>query len=181
MRKSITALTVFLALSVPRNLLAQRLITLGLGGGVSIPQGDLSTIGNTGWNALGALILGTPMQPLGLRADVAYNQFPFSATSTSVLGTGNHRIGSLTANATYRLPTPGTPISPSLIAGLGAYRMDCSVSSACEATTHFGWNVGLGMKLYALGFRSFVEARYHRTSANGSSVNYFPMTLGLLF
>ena len=55
------------------------------------------------------------------------------------------------------------------------------VGTACEGTTHFGWNVGLGMKLYALGFRSFVEARYHRTSANGSSVNYFPVTLGLLF
>ena len=181
MRRPITALSVFLALSAARSLPAQRLITLGLGGGVTIPQADLSSVANTGWNALGALILGTPMQPLGLRADVAYNQFPFSAASSSALGAGNHRIGSLTASATYRLPTPGTPVSPDLIAGLGAYRMDCSVSSACEATTHFGWNAGLGMKFYTLGFRSFVEARYQRTSANGSTVNYFPVTLGLLF
>jgi hypothetical protein len=180
MRRWITALCGLLALCSPRFLRAQRLITLAVGGGVSIPQGDLSNGANIGWNALGALVLSTPIQPLGLRVDAAYNQFPFSATTTSVLGTGNERIGSLTANVTYRLPTPGTPISPQLIAGLGAYRTDCSAGSACEAVTHFGWNVGLGMKLYVLGFRSFVEARYHRTKANGSSVNYFPVTLGFM-
>ena len=180
MRRWITALCVLLALCSPRALHGQRLITLGLGGGVSIPQGDLSSGANVGWNALGTLILSTPMQPLGLRADVAYNQFPFSATTKSVLGTGNERVGSLTANVTYRLPAPGTPISPHLIAGLGAYRTDCSVG-ACQAVTHFGWNAGLGTKLYILGFRSFLEARYHRTNANGSTVNYFPVTLGLLF
>jgi hypothetical protein len=180
MRRSITALGVLLALCIPQLLPAQRLITLGLGGGVSVPQGDLSNAANVGWNALGSLILSTPMQPLGLRADVAYNQFPFSAATQSLLGTGNQRVGSLTANVMYRLPTPGTPISPHLIAGLGAYRTDCSVSASCEAVTHFGWNVGLGMKLYVLGFRSFLEARYHRTSANGSSINYFPVTLGLI-
>ena len=187
MRRRLTApwscaVAVALALaSSPRTLRAQRLFTLGLGGGVSVPQGDLHNGANTGWNALGTLILSTPMQPLGLRADVAYNQFPFTATTQSVVGgSGNQNVGSLTANATYRLPTPGTPISPHLIAGVGAYRTDCSLG-ACGAVTHFGWNVGLGTKLYVLGFRSFVEARYHRTHANGSSVNYFPVTIGVMF
>lgn len=160
----------------------QRLFSLALGGGVSVPQGDLSTGANVGWNALGSVILSTPMQPLGLRADVAYNQFGFKSPTQAVLGaSGSERVGSLTLNGTYRLPTPGTPISPHLIAGVGAYRTDCSISAACSAVTHFGWNVGLSMKLYTLGFRSFLEARYHRTSANGSNVNYFPITIGLLF
>lgn len=180
MRRSTTALGVFLALCIPRIVPAQRLVTLGLGGGVSIPQGDLSSGARAGWNALGTLVVSTPMQPLGLRADVAYTQFHVSATTPGGLRTGHQRVGSLTANATYRLPTPGTPISPHLIAGLGAYRTDCSLGG-CEADTHFGWNVGLGTKLYVLGFRSFVEARYHRTHANGSSVNYFPVTVGLMF
>jgi len=163
-------------------LAAQRVVSLGLGGGVSIPQGDLSNESNTGWNALGSLIVSTAMQPLGLRADVAYNRFAFnSATQTALAASGHESVGSLTLNATYRLPTPGTPISPHVMAGLGAYRTDCSLGSGCGAVTHFGWNVGVGTKLYTLGFRSFVEVRYHRTSANGSGVNYFPVTLGLLF
>lgn len=161
---------------------AQRLVSIGLGGGVSFPQGDLSNGANTGWNALGAIIVSTPMQPLGLRADVAYNQFPFSATAQSAIGSaGNQRVGSLTANATYRLPSAGTPISPHLIAGLGAYRTDCSLSTGCAAVTRFGWNVGLGTKLYVLGFRSFLEARYHRARVEGGNANYFPLTFGLIF
>lgn len=165
-----------------QSLEAQRLFSLGVGGGVSIPQGDLSNGANAGWNALGSVILSTPMQPLGLRADVAYSQFGFKSSTQAALGAnGSERVGSLTLNGTYRLPTPGTPISPHLIAGLGAYRTDCSVTMACSAVTHFGWNVGLSTNIYTLGFRSFLEARYHRTSANGSSINYFPITIGLLF
>lgn len=179
MRRILMTSCLVLAASSP--LLAQRLVTLGLGGGVSFPQGDLRNGANTGWNALGTLILSTPMQPLGLRADVAYNQFPFSAATQSLFGaSGNQRVGSLTANATYRLPSAGTPISPHLIAGLGAYRSDCSLAG-CASATRFGWNVGLGTKLYLLGFRSFLEARYHRARVEAGSANFFPVTFGLLF
>lgn len=181
MRRSFIALCTVLVCGV-HQLSAQRLLTLGLGGGVALPQGDLSSGASAGWNALGSLIVSTPMQPLGLRADAAYNQFAFKSATQAALGAnGSERVASLTLNGTYRLPTPGTPISPHLIAGLGAYRTDCSVTAACSAVTHFGWNVGLGTKIYTLGFRSFVEARYHRTSANGTSINYFPITVGLLF
>ena len=153
---------------------AQRPISLGLAGGVSFPQGDLRDAANTGWHALGTLALSTLTQPLGLRLDVAYNQFRFSA------GDGHQTVSSATLNGTYRLPMTNSPMSPYLIAGLGAYRSDCSLTQGCEAVTKFGWNVGLGTKLYVLGFRSFLEARYHRTKRGASTLNYFPLTFGLL-
>ena len=182
MRRTIIAASAVLLVGAAPALRAQRAVSLALGGGVSLPQGNLSNGANVGWNALGSLVLSTPMQPLGIRADVAYNQFGFKpATQAAVGASGSQRVGSLTLNGTYRIPTPGSPVSPHLIAGLGAYRMDCSVSAACDAVTHFGWNAGLSMKLYTLGFRSFVEARYHRTSADGTAINYFPITIGLLF
>jgi hypothetical protein len=160
---------------------AQRLVTIGLGGGVSVPQSDLRNGANTGWHALGSLIIGAPMQPLGLRADLAYSQFGFASTTQATFGSGHENVGSLTANVTYRLPAPGSPFSPYVITGLGAYRTDCSIDSACDAVTHFGWNAGLGTKMYFLRLRSFLEARYHRTSANERTVSYFPVTLGLSF
>lgn len=182
MQRRLMAPCVAVALCTATHLQAQRPLSLALGGGVSIPQGDLSTGANAGWNALGSLLLSTPMQPIGIRADLAYNQFAFKSATQAALGTsGNERVGSLTLNATYRLPTPGAPVSPHLIVGLGAYRTDCSVSGACSAVTHFGWNAGLGTDLYALGFRSFLEARYHRTSDNASTINYFPVTIGFRF
>ena len=161
---------------------AQRLVSIGLGGGVSVPRGELGDGAGTGWNALVSLVVSAPMQPLGLRADVAYNQFPFDAANPGGLGSNGHEsVGSGTINVTYRLPTPGSPVSPYLIAGLGAYRSDCSISAACTADTRFGWNAGLGTKLYVFGLRSFLEVRYHRTKVADASVGYFPVTLGLLF
>jgi hypothetical protein len=151
----------------------QRPISVGLAGGVSLPQGDLADGADAGWHALGTLALSTLMQPLGLRLDVSYNRF-------GLPGGGNQNVGSATLNATYRLPMTNSPMSPYLISGLGAYRSDCSATDGCEASTKFGWNVGLGTKLY-VGFRSFLEARYHRTKRGDSSVNYFPLTFGVLF
>jgi opacity protein-like surface antigen len=89
-------------------------------------------------------------------------------------------VGSATLNATYRLPMTNSPMSPYLISGLGAYRTECSLAVGCEAATKFGWNVGLGTKLF-VGFRSFVEARYHRTKRGDGNVHYFPLTLGVMF
>lgn len=155
----------------------QRPISVGLAGGVSLPQGDLANGANTGWHALGAVALSTLMQPLGLRLDIAYNRFDADAAD------GNTSFGSATLNATYRLPMTNSPMSPYLISGLGAYRTECSLDVvACDATTKFGWNVGLGTKLYLLGFRSFIEARYHGTSrGDDNDIAYFPLTFGLLF
>lgn len=160
--------------SSPASLEAQRPISVGLAGGVSLPQGDLADGANTGWHALGTIALSTLMQPLGLRLDVAYNRFDFSDVD------GHQSVGSATFNGTYRLPMTNSPLSPYLIAGLGAYRTECSLDTGCEATTKFGWNAGLGTKLF-VGFRSFVEARYHRTKRAGRDMSYFPLTLGLMF
>lgn len=41
--------------------------------------------------------------------------------------------------------------------------------------------MGLGTKLFVLGFRSFLEAGYHRTERGESDVNYFPVTFGITF
>jgi hypothetical protein len=175
MRRWILAVTVGAACSAAPLDAQQRPISIGLAGGVSLPQGDLADATNTGWHALGTLALSTLMQPLGLRLDVAYNRFELSGAD------GNESVGSATLNGTYRLPMTDSPMSPYLIAGLGAYRTECSLATGCDATTKFGWNVGLGTKLYVLGFRSFLEARYHTTKRGDTRLNYFPVTFGLLF
>jgi hypothetical protein len=161
---------------------AQRPISIGVAGGVSVPQGDLRNSATTGWHALGTIALSTYMQPIGLRLDVAYNRFNFSdQTRATVGGSGYQTVGSATLNATYRLPMTDSPMSPYLIAGLGAYRTTCSLGSDCAAKTHQGWNAGLGTKLRLLGLKSFLEARFHRTEREESYVNFFPVTIGLTF
>jgi hypothetical protein len=161
---------------------AQRPISIGLAGGVSLPEGDLSDGVTTGWHAIASIGLSSLMQPLGLRLDAAYNRFAYSDETEALVGEdGYETVSSATLNATYRLPMTDSPLSPYLISGLGAYRTECSAGPDCEATTRYGWNVGVGTRLYVLGFRSFLEARDHRTERGESDVNFFPVTFGLMF
>ena len=159
-------------------LAAQRPVTVGLAGGVSLPQGAFSDGADVGWHGLGTLALGSLMQPLGLRVDAAYNQFGFKGVSTSG---ARQSVTSGTLNVTYRMPAWRTPFSPYVIAGGGAYHLACSGGARCGAATKFGWNAGLGTKLTGLGLRAFAEARLHSVSEPGADLHFFPVTVGLLF
>ncbi|HJU67755.1 MAG TPA: outer membrane beta-barrel protein [Gemmatimonadaceae bacterium] len=180
MRRSTLLTTVVAALLGANALAAQRPVSIGIAGGASIPAGDLRDGVEVGWHGLATIAVSTLMQPLGLRIDVAYNRFAFSDGATA-LADEYQSTSSATLNFTYRLPMTNSPMSPYLISGLGAYRSECSLDSGCEATTRYGWNVGLGTKLFVLGFRSFLEARYHRTEIGDTDVQYFTPTFGILF
>lgn len=180
MRRSLRFAAALGALIVPASLPGQRPVSLGLAGGASIPSGELREGVDVGWHGLATIVVSSLMHPLGLRIDVAYNRFAYSDVTPALAGE-YQSTGSATLNFTYRLPMTNSPMSPYLISGLGAYRSECSLETGCEATTRYGWNVGLGTKLYVLGFRSFLEARYHRTEIGDTDVNYFPLTFGILF
>jgi hypothetical protein len=180
MRRSILAMALAGALFGPTFLPAQRPVSLGIAGGASIPSGELRDGVDVGWHGLATIAVSTLMQPLGLRIDVAYNRFAFTDGGPA-LADEYQSTGSATLNVTYRLPTTNSPMSPYLISGAGAYRSECSLDSGCEPTTRYGWNVGLGTKLFLLGFRSFLEARYHRTEIGDTDVQYFTPTFGILF
>jgi hypothetical protein len=169
-------------LSAPLAVTAQRPISVGIAGGISLPQGDLGDGVDPGWHALATVGLGSLMQPIGLRLDAAYNRFAFDDEALAAADEeGSQTIGSLTLNASYRLPMTNSPLSPYVITGLGAYRSECSLDVGCDASTRFGWNAGLGTKLNVLGFGTFIEGRFHRTTRGGASLAWFPVTLGIMF
>jgi hypothetical protein len=180
MRRSTLVTILVAALVGPTSVSAQRPVSIGIAGGASIPTGDLRNGVDVGWHGLATIAVSTLMQPLGLRIDVAYNRFAFSDDAPA-LADEHQSTGSATLNFTYRLPMTNSPMSPYLISGAGAYRSECSLETGCEATTRYGWNVGLGTKLFVLGFRSFLEARYHRTEIGDTGVQYFTPTFGILF
>src|SRR5687767_10102362 len=180
MRPSLVIVALSAVVAVPSSLTAQRPVSIGIAGGASIPSGELREGVEVGWHALATIAVSTLMQPLGLRIDVAYNRFAFTDEGPA-LPDAYQSTASATLNFTYRLPMTSSPLSPYPISGLGAYRSDCSLESGCEPTTRYGWNVGLGTRLFVLGFRSFLEARYHRTEVGDTDVQYFTPTFGILF
>src|SRR5438046_266343 len=100
-RRWVLATALLGAVAPVGRLEAQRPISLGVGGGLSLPQGDVDDLVNTGWHALVTAALGSPMQPLGLRFDVAYSRFGFSDQAQAALGGAGHlSTGSATLNFT---------------------------------------------------------------------------------
>jgi hypothetical protein len=182
MRRWILAAAGFGVVASAVPLQAQSPLSVGLGGGVSLPEGAVDDNVNIGWHALVTAQLASPMHPWGVRLDVAYNRFEFSEQLEAALGgQGNQTVGSATLNIMYRMPKVTWPIQAYLLAGLGAYRTDCSLGPGCESRVRYGWNYGLGARFFFLGFENFVEIRGHRTKSRTDDVHYFPLTVGIMF
>jgi len=180
MRRWILTVTCFGLLASSAPLRAQSPLSVGVGGGVSLPEGEIDDDVNLGWHALVTAELASPMHPWGLRLDVAYNRFEFSEQVEAALsGEGHETAGSATLNLLYRLPKVTSPIQPYVLLGLGAYHTDCSLG--CDSRVRYGWNYGLGAKFYFLGLENFLEIRGHRTKSQSQDVHYFPVTLGIMF
>jgi hypothetical protein len=148
---------------------------IGVAGGGSLPMSDLSNSSNTGYNGTVALGINLPFIPVGIRVDGAYNSF-------GVKGAANTKLNlvSATGNVVWRLPSMG--VSPYLIGGAGLYMASVSAPGASSnSDNHLGWNAGAGINLPVSIFKAFVEARYNRISANGSSMEFVPVTVGLMF
>jgi hypothetical protein len=145
--------------------------SLGIAGGAAQPMSDLSNTSNMGFNATAAMEIKLPLIPVGLRVDGAYNQFGQKANGAKL------HIVSATGNVVWRLPTPG--IAPYLIGGAGLYIPAVEApGTASVSENHFGWNAGAGLKL---PYHTFAEARYNRISVNGASMEFVPVTLGIMF
>jgi hypothetical protein len=150
---------------------------LGIAGGAAQPMSDLKDGANMGYNATAALGINLPFIPVGLRVDGAYNQFGEKAG----IGAKLHVV-SATGNVVWRLPSVG--ISPYLIGGAGLYMATTTTTGTTSASTtdnHLGWNAGAGINLPVSVFKAFVEARYNRVSTDTGSLQFVPVTVGIMF
>lgn len=148
---------------------------LGIAGGAAKPMSDLSNTSKMGYNGTVALGINVPFIPLGLRVDGAYNQF-----GAKVSGGADLHVISATGNVVYGLPIPG--LSPYLIGGAGLYMPTATAPGVASTTEHhFGWNAGAGVNLPLSGIKAFAEARYNRISVNGGTLQFVPVTFGIMF
>jgi len=150
---------------------------LGIAGGAAQPMSDLSDGAKLGYNGTVAMGINVPFIPVGLRIDGAYNQFGEKAG----IGAKLH-VMSATGNVVWRLPSIG--VSPYLIGGAGLYMTTTTTTGTVSATqtdNHLGWNAGAGINLPLSVFKAFVEARYNRVSATGGSLEFVPVTFGIMF
>jgi hypothetical protein len=178
MRKTFAALAAagMLVLGGPTAATAQIPgIDIGFAGGPTYPLGSLGDEASTGFHLRGSFGLEVPLLPIGARADLLWQRFPYPEDGAVTT------LGGL-LNGTLRMPLP--LVRPYLIGGVGYMRHDEPETQhgdhahAGETYTDFAFAVGAGIGLRLLGFGGFVEARYLDWGHGNRSV---PLTLGFTF
>lgn len=153
---------------------AQR-ASLSIGGGGVKPSGDYASFDNTGWQLMGAVEVGLPHAPIGVRIDGMYGQTTHQGGS---LFSGSTKLSGGTANVVYRVGAPMIPIHPYVLAGVGYYRVDLG-AGATESKPAFGGGAGLTVGVGPM--KVFGEARYLTVRTSGNPLNFFPVSVGLTF
>jgi opacity protein-like surface antigen len=162
---------------------AQAGVSLGLGGGVTVPTGSFADGVGTGWNGMVVARIKPAMSPMGLQLDGFYNRFGLDGVD------GNSRIMGATANAVFAFPSAAAA-RPYLLGGVGLYNGKASIDGGPEgeSTTKFGLNAGAGFD-FAFGgnARLFAEGRFHAilkaavdgTTGDETTAYMIPLTVGL--
>jgi hypothetical protein len=146
-------------------------IRFGVGGGLTMPIGTYGDFDKAGWHALGVLQFPIGQAPLHGRVDAMYGQ-----TSHDV-GSGSTTLTGATGDILYHIGDREASVRPYILGGLGFYNVD--FGGASESKFAFGAGGGI---LFSIGtMHAFLEGRYMSVQTSGSSLNFLPITLGLLF
>ena len=173
---SALALAAAASTAVASTAAAQARPQLSVGGGVTLPTGDLGDFTDAGWHGQVSLGYRPPLYPVGFRIDGAYHDLGASS------GGADFRAISVTGNVVVE--APGLVVRPYLIGGVGLYN---TKAGELDGRNNLGVNGGLGLRFRLMELDAFVEGRYHAAfdafGANDDerSAQYVPITFGISF
>jgi hypothetical protein len=181
MFKGVTALALVAAVGAS-SAQAQTGVQFGLGGGVTVPIGDLADATKTGYHGLVTVGFEGPANfPVGFRLDGYFQRLgldddQFDQAFQTIAGT---------LNAVYNFKVSEMQkIRPYIIAGGGYYN-----SKVTQGTSTFdvgsegdlGINGGLGINFVAGSLGLFLEGRAHHVFTDNASSTFIPVSLGVRF
>jgi hypothetical protein len=174
----------------PMALESPHLVRIGVGGGVSVPTGDFKKAFDNGYNAQAFLQIKPPGLPVSLRVTGTFNRFDLKDVQVGTGGetNGYGQIAGALANVTLHLPLG--PISPYIMAGLGALNFKTSVEAGStdvnDSQTKFAINGGAGLAIKLGRMDAYVEGRVANVYTDEGvidkkTVEYIPVTFGIIF
>ena len=166
--------------------LAKHFVTLGVGGGMSVPVSDAGDAFKNGYNIQAFARLNTPKLPVMPRFDLDFSRFDLDDTQIGVPGTGQILAG--LANLQIGI-LPLGPVRPYVIAGVGGYNLKTETEGATPTSvtnTHFGINGGAGVALHLGMINGYVEGRIDNVFTDKgvidtNQIQVVPVTFGLTF
>jgi hypothetical protein len=155
---------------------------ISIAGGPSFARGDFGAEANTGFHVQGSVGFGLPLFPMGLRADLLWQELPV----TGVDGEWFRQIGGL-LNGTFGLPL--AVIEPYGLVGVGFLRNE---EPAIQHGGHvhtggtenlIGFNAGLGLDFPFMGLTGFLEGRFLNLFGTGEATHFqtIPVSIGIRF
>ena len=166
--------------------LAHHFVTLGVGGGMSVPVSDAGDAFKNGFNVQGFARLNVPKLPLMPRLDLDFSRFDLDDAQLGVPGTSQILAG--LANLQVNV-LPLGPVRPYLIAGLGAYNLKTQTEGTSPTSvtdTRFGINGGAGVALHLGMINGYLEGRIdnvftEKGMIDSKQIQVVPVTFGLTF
>lgn len=157
---------------------AQAQVSIGVGGGLTIPLGDFGDVAKTGWHGLANVGYDLP-SGLGLRGDFYYGENKFDGVS------GKTKLAGGFGNVLYNFKSPGS-IHPYVLGSIGFLNAKGEASAGgvtlSDSETKIAFGGGAGIKFKAGSDASiFVEGRYISVNTTDSNTNFIPITVGVSF
>lgn len=151
----------------------QAQVSLGVGGGVTIPTGDLADAAKTGWHGLANVGYTLP-SGLGFRGDLFYGQ---NSIEDNQLVSGNFKLAGGFGNIIYNFPSQG--VRPYVIGTVGMLNTKFEDLDG-ESDLVFGGGAGVRFRA-GTDANIFAEARYLIINSDPDSQKIIPITLGISF
>lgn len=166
---------------------SSRILSFGLGGGVSVPVSDAKGAFKNGVNGQGFVCLNLAALPIRPRLDFTFQKFDrksVAVTGPAVPGAGTSSV--LAGVANIQVPLHRGGFEPYIVVGLGAYNVKSDAASSSTSETQFGVNAGAGA-LLRLGIVSlYLEGRIDNVYSNSGVINtntiqVVPVTFGIVY
>ncbi len=153
----------------------QAQVSVGVGGGLTVPLGDFGDAAKLGWHGLAHLGYGLP-SGLGFRGEFFYGQNKVDANVDA-----KFKLAGGMGSVTYDFQTSGG-LKPYILGGVGYFQVKAEGGggSVSESKVAFGGGAGLKFKAGS-DANIFVESRYLSVSTSGSSTTFVPLTVGVSF
>lgn len=148
-------------------------LSLNIGGGLTLPTGELADATSQGYHGIVGLRAGLPVLPVHVRVDGLYTRLPMAGFSTDMSTVG------MTGALGYDI-VPVGPAKLYAMAGGGYYWSKAEVPGA-ERVGDIGWNAGAGFRFNLMAAKLFAEARYHAISTDGGTMSTTPISIGITF
>jgi hypothetical protein len=169
---AVAAISAF-ALAAPAQLEAQRPLSLGVSAGLSLPNGDMADVLNSGYHIGGHLNLVPATFPVEIHFDVTYHSFD---ENNDILAPFTFTYLNVGANAAYVLP--GIAVRPYLLGGIGMYMGKSDFGNVTSDTeSELGFAIGAGARFVMSGISSFVQLRMNFVD----DWTFMPISFGVLF